>query len=516
MLQAPDRDNLEPTSFPKHQTLADVLAHVHQSIRLSYPLNKSQSSRSRPPHGNMAKSLVALTPEINKIKLVLLEPAALGPFPFPFPSLGTETFTTKEGSINWPAPMPSLNETEVMSSLVHHPFEFLNRTVLEALQINGDFKLFSYLITKRDADMKAYPKRTDFKFPLAVFMSPPGNIYIVFTRCLDNGDVEARITHNLCPSHIIDKYPMLRVSLTDPDAFVELHRILTSVVPLARHLFDPANFKKRINDMADQVSPEFKEQFLNEVEAAAIWLGKQPAYSPGVRLSLFMTRLMFCWQSFVKYLILFLIKACLPRLPPSKQLHSRKGHQLKGTIVLETKQTLIISPSPEPTSWFSVPRFVPGVPQQSASRASNDVYVYQHLGYVLKIYHDIPEFQSERLVYDHCKELQGSIIPVLFATGTVQGYDNPFILISYEGESVENRSEHDLVVIRNKIRKLHQAGIHHNDLAYRNIVGKGDDIKIIDFGLAEKCPQNRSEDRQPLVCSHDDFDTFEEFESFEE
>jgi hypothetical protein len=89
-------------------------------------------------------------------------------------------------------------------------------------------------------------------------------------------------------------------------------------------------------------------------------------------------------------------------------------------------------------SWFLFASLVLPGGVRAQSESSN-VYVYRHLGLVVKVF-DLSEeatFAREVLAYQACKDLQGSTIPIFYGSGRAESSRRPFLVVSYVGERVE-------------------------------------------------------------------------------
>ncbi|KAJ3183477.1 hypothetical protein HDU87_006796 [Geranomyces variabilis] len=100
------------------------------------------------------------------------------------------------------------------------------------------------------------------------------------------------------------------------------------------------------------------------------------------------------------------------------------------------------------------------------------------------------QLETEIDAYSYLVELQGTIIPALRAYGCFQGGQFPLIGTEYiEGHELSANDQEHFPAVRNAIRRLHDAGIIHGDLARRNILITESNerrVVIIDLGLAEE------------------------------
>lgn len=67
----------------------------------------------------------------------------------------------------------------------------------------------------------------------------------------------------------------------------------------------------------------------------------------------------------------------------------------------------------------------------------NHIYVYRHLGLVVKIHGDESTFAQELYAYELCKDPQGDAIPILYGSGILPYSRLRFLVVSYGGECIE-------------------------------------------------------------------------------
>ncbi|KAG2008179.1 protein kinase subdomain-containing protein PKL/ccin4 [Coprinopsis cinerea AmutBmut pab1-1] len=166
-------------------------------------------------------------------------------------------------------------------------------------------------------------------------------------------------------------------------------------------------------------------------------------------------------------------------------LLAQRLHLFRPIRSLEQKDCTPVSLD---TSWLSFGLKLP--PALSVHESNeNMVYVYSHwgIGLVIKIFGNPTTYANELLCYQRLKKLQGTGIPVLYATGSVG--TRPCLVLSYEGQRLrQDPTEEDRATLQPVIYYMHQLKIHHHDLHPRNVVRNGDGkLTLIDFGFSGPC-----------------------------
>ncbi|KAJ3544049.1 hypothetical protein NMY22_g2926 [Coprinellus aureogranulatus] len=150
------------------------------------------------------------------------------------------------------------------------------------------------------------------------------------------------------------------------------------------------------------------------------------------------------------------------------------------TLKIEHYDTLIVNRS----DYYRLP-FGSTLPDPSRTHSSSTALslIYTLPNIVVKVFNDINCYARECIAYDKLKHLQGYGVPVLYASGRCAGDGAPFLVISNEGESLDELTESERAALEPLVKQIHTAQIHHHDLHLRNVVrGKGGQLRIIDFG----------------------------------
>ncbi|KAJ3529751.1 hypothetical protein NMY22_g8868 [Coprinellus aureogranulatus] len=167
--------------------------------------------------------------------------------------------------------------------------------------------------------------------------------------------------------------------------------------------------------------------------------------------------------------------------------------------------TLIVSDLSESRTWTI--DFPQGVISRSHG-GKKRVHIYRNLGVVIKVFEPalVSEFEAEVNAYDCLSDLQGKVVPTLYASGKMEGGSGSFLVCSYEGEPRKQWSEEDRAKIQGLVTHIHSYGVHHHDIAPRNVVvdstGK---YSLIDFGLSSVgCNESRCSEVAEWASAEDE------------
>ncbi|KAJ3531143.1 hypothetical protein NMY22_g8276 [Coprinellus aureogranulatus] len=162
--------------------------------------------------------------------------------------------------------------------------------------------------------------------------------------------------------------------------------------------------------------------------------------------------------------------------------------QRTHTLEAPNEIALIIDDQSETRSWTT--RLPPGAPIRSHGGRKR-FYIYHELKLIVKIFDPalVFEFNAEVTAYRHLSELQGTVIPKMYANGRIGGGLGFFLALSYEGEPRQEWDEEDRQQVRNLVKIIHSYDIHHHDIAPRNVVVSGTGkYTLVDLGLSKiKC-----------------------------
>ncbi|KAF8802840.1 hypothetical protein BYT27DRAFT_7196174 [Phlegmacium glaucopus] len=117
------------------------------------------------------------------------------------------------------------------------------------------------------------------------------------------------------------------------------------------------------------------------------------------------------------------------------------------------------------------------------------VSINKNLGTVVKLFFEQNVFERERDIYWVLTRNSLDFVPQLYGIFRNEWMKCSALLISYVGESLHDNNNINLQEwhqLHYAIQRLHEAGIHHHDLRFGNVVKDSNGhIQIIDFSHAE-------------------------------